>query len=244
MKAICLTKTFSSKDDFDRCFRDVNINIQTNSGNVILNKRVLLADEQGRLSHKKGEEITRFVWAKKEFLIDSLDISSAELLFFIYEYKDNTSPLYININSNIIKIQPNSKTQGLYSWRSVNVPVSYLKVGRNEIIFRSDSVAYNSWILGIENANLSDRSAKSNDSGKTWNYELMGFDDSLKGEYVVRLLLVRYPNKGVIVSPVIDITDLGEKGQIKKQAEIARLKLAFTKKEPEGTNIAMEVLLT
>ncbi|MFC5650543.1 transglutaminase family protein [Paenibacillus solisilvae] len=58
--------------------------------------------------------------------------------------------------------------------------------GQNEVIVQSANYSYSHWIVGIDNGNFSGASFKSYDQGATWSSERMGYDYSLRGEYVIR----------------------------------------------------------
>jgi hypothetical protein len=60
--------------------------------------------------------------------------------------------------------------------------------------------------LIIENCRHPNRSAKSRDAGKTWDFDHLGDDDFNDGEYLVRLRLERTPAEGWAMSPVISLS--------------------------------------
>jgi hypothetical protein len=55
------------------------------------------------------------------------------------------------------------------------------------------------------------RSAKSTDSGKTWDYKRLGPDGKIDGEYGIRIFLEHYRPQGKLTTPVIDVGNLGGK---------------------------------
>ncbi|MCK4624594.1 MAG: hypothetical protein KAV00_04730, partial [Phycisphaerae bacterium] len=152
------------------------------------------ADDDGKRYPEVGEEITRFTWAKKELLIEKGPLAEAELRFYVYEYEGNASPLFVEINGKVSKV-PAGKTQGAFKWLTVKVPASALRVGRNDIIFKSDSTTFNSWVLGIATCCHYNRSAKAYMNGAIWDYHRLGHDCSVNGEYMVRLALNRPAQK-------------------------------------------------
>src|SRR5260370_29982784 len=52
------------------------------------------------------------------------------------------------------------------------------------------------------------RSAKSTDGGKTWDYDHLGPEGKLDGEYGVRVFLDHYRPQGLLTMPVLDAGNL------------------------------------
>ncbi|MCK4624443.1 MAG: transglutaminase domain-containing protein [Phycisphaerae bacterium] len=191
------------------------------------------ADDDGKRYPEVGEEITRFTWAKKELLIEKGPLAEAELRFNIYEYEGNTSPLFVEINGKVSKVTA-GKTPGKFKWLTVKVPASALRVGRNDIIFKSDSTTFNSWVLGIATRCHYNRSAKGYYQGTIWNYHQLGYNFSVNGEYMVRLALKRphrkYARKASTVKPLPNTPPNAPTGpgcSIKLIEEIEKLKITF-----------------
>ncbi|MDY7010990.1 MAG: hypothetical protein SVV80_09605 [Planctomycetota bacterium] len=153
-----------------------------------------IRDDDGRRYPEVGEEITAFTWAQKELIIEKGPLAEAELSFYAYEYEDNASPLFVEINGKVSKI-PAGKTPGEFKWLTVKVPASGLRAGRNDIVFKSDSTTFNSWVLGISARCHYNRSAKGYINGAVWDYHRLGHDCSINGEYMVRLVLKRPAQK-------------------------------------------------
>jgi transglutaminase-like putative cysteine protease len=241
MTRVRFNRKFSSGEHFDHCTRDVTIHLDRDSEQVTLADSVLLADETGRALHRKGEELSRFVWARKEFVLEDTAFRSAQLVCYLYEHQGNSSSLYIEVNGRPLTLPANSGYQGWNIWYPIPVPPECFRTGRNEIVFHSDGVCFDSWRLGVENGNLSNQSAKSIDSGRTWSYNLMGYDDSQKGEYLARLRLGRFASTGIITSPVIELNPDGE--VIKRPVMGGKVRVKAEVITPEGTEVALRARL-
>jgi len=126
---------------------------------------------------------------------------------------------------------------GRYFWRTLDLPLEYLRQGVNEFVFRSDSTAFNAWILSLEGGYLPVSSAKSTDAGKNWRQELMGYADAIAGEYLVRIQLGRYAPQGRITSPIIDLAE--NSTGIAGLYELKDLRIALRSETPEGTDITL-----
>jgi len=238
LKEIYTRKIPDADSDFRDCTREVTVEVTEDGSKVRLAKTVLLADETGCASHLSGEELTRFVWARKEFLLEDTRLRWAKLVFYVYEYHGNTLPLYVDVNGHTLLVPPGQKDLcGYHCWRTLDVPPHFLRQGLNEFIFRSDSAAFNSWTLGLEGGNVTGRSAKSIDGGRTWRREWMGFHEALRGEYLVRLQLGRYASQGTITSPVIDLAEAAT--GIAELCTIEGLRLVAKAKTPEGTDVTL-----
>lgn len=237
-----LLKEFGTKEEFEEATRDRGIEI-TNDG-VRLTRFVIIADEMGRINSRTFDRISGKVWAKKEFWIEDPDVFSAKLCIFNFcEKGGEGAPLYIEINGigNGRTVVHRWKTSREYwedRWAAIPIPVEWLKKGINEFVFHCDKDTV--WNLWIENSRWPNRSAKSIDGGKSWEYERMGFNDSCDGEYVARLWLERYAGRGTITSPVLDLASLAFKGSISPRIVLRSLRLSCEAEEPPGTSIRLE----
>jgi hypothetical protein len=237
LRQITLSKTWKGRTDFDEAFRDYKIDL-TDSGVVRLQRRVLICDEMGRIGRKTKEIVQGDVWIKKEFLVDDPNVFSAEVIPFVGAREGATLILEVNgkgpVTYRFQKEWFNYETQ----WTEIPFPVEYLRKGINEFVFHcGGDGSYEFW---IENSRLPNRSAKSIDGGKTWNYDNMGINDSCDGEYLVRLRLERYAAEGRITSPFIDVASLAASGPISPRIRMKGLKVSYEGVEPEGTAIKIE----
>lgn len=239
MTCIRFNRLFSSKEDFDDCTRDVTVHLGKDTGHVTLAGSVLLADETGRILLPKGEQLSRFVWARKEFILENTAFRAARLVCYLYEHHGNSSPLYIEVNGHPVTLPANSGYQGWNIWYAIPVPVECFRPGKNEITFHSAGVCFDSWRLGVENGNLLNRSAKSIDGGQTWRYDLMGYDDSQKGEYLVRLQLEQFAPKGAITSQIIALSL--DEDIIKRPVVGGKVTVKAEVIAPRGTEVTLRV---
>jgi len=166
----------------------------------------LIYSEEGRMLVARNEEISEWSWVKKIFLYNEATSPAGEVYLFLYEYPQNTVPLTVEINNRRFFIYPDTELQGLYSWRKVAFPEGVIHFGENSIILKTDSPMFSSWILGIEPIN-GKHSFKSWDKGENWQGERLGFDYSIKGEYLIRVYLKRYTSSGEITSPLFYLSD-------------------------------------
>ncbi|MBS7610585.1 hypothetical protein KEJ19_08585, partial [Candidatus Bathyarchaeota archaeon] len=224
-----LLKEFGTRKEFEEAMRDRGIEL-TDDG-VRLTRYVIIADEIGRINSRTFERISGNIWAKKEFWIEDPDVFSAKLCIFNFcEKGDEGAPLYIEVNG-IGKgrtVVHRWKTRREYwedRWAAIPIPVEWLKKGINEFVFHCDKDIV--WNLWIDNCRWPNRSAKSIDGGLSWNYERMGFNDSCDGEYVARLWLERYEDRGTITSPVLNLASLAFKGSISPRIVLKSLSLSF-----------------
>lgn len=234
-----ISKAFKILEDFEEATRDRGIEV-TDLGAVRLASSVLLVDEMGRINSRTLERISDNVWAKKEFLIEDPNVFSAKLaLFNLCEEGGERPPLYIEVNGNTVVHRWKMKREYWEDrWTAIPIPVEYLRKGFNGFVFHCEKGVV--WNLWIENSRWPNRSAKSVDWGETWDYDRMGFNHSCDGEYVARLWLERYADRGVITSPVIDLSSLAVNGPVSPRTSLRGLRLLRKKDEPPGTSIKFE----
>jgi hypothetical protein len=225
-------------NDFRSCTHEGKIKISPDGKRFSLASMELLTDETGRSTPLStgGEEITRFIWAKKQIQIDDIRIKWARIFFYVYEYTNNTSPLYIDINGNsLILANGDKNTAGKYFWRSLDIPVNFLIQGANEFIFHSNNTAFNAWILSLEGGYQPAHSAKSVNAGRSWRNDIMGYEDAIAGEYLVRLLVGKFVSNAEIISPVINLHE--NKTGIDGRYHLKALSINIKSKVPKGTSI-------
>lgn len=189
-------------------------------GSLALAHSVLLTDEMGATDYRHTETLSDKVRAKKVFVLDSADVTEAEL--FVYGGGKN-----IEVNG-----KPLSGIERLAStgFNRARIPTTQLKQGENEVIFSGGGS------LLIEPRLQPGRSFKSHDGGKTWSAQGLGSKDNLQGEYVARLRLGRYAGRGSATSQVVD---LWQATPIARPGKIAELSLlASTRDQPENTSVS------
>ncbi|MEM3027459.1 MAG: transglutaminase-like domain-containing protein [Candidatus Bathyarchaeia archaeon] len=237
LKRITVSRTWKGCADFDEALRDYKIDL-TNSGTLKLRRRILLADEIGRIGRKTKEQVQGEVWIKKEFLIENPNVFSAEVIPFVSAREEE--PLILEVNGREAATYRFRREWFNYDtqWTEIPFPIEYLRRGLNEFVFHSEgSLGYTFW---IENSRQPNRSAKSVDGGKTWNYDNIGINNSCDGEYLIRLKLEGYPSKGYVTSPFIDVASLATSGPIVPKVCLESLWINYEGIEPEGTAIEVE----
>ena len=187
-----VTKVWRTKADFERCTWDGNIEV-TDEGSVRLKCSVLLQDEQGATHYNNTEQLSATVWAKKQFVLDHYACDKAEL--YVFGRAQN-----VMVNGERLTTRKPLISTG---WQVWDVPPKFLEKGINEFVFSGVGE------LLIEHSLYPNRSAKSLDSGKTWDFDQLG-NGVENGEYVVRLRLAQYPKSGTLTSEVIDLADSGK----------------------------------
>ncbi len=160
-------------------------------------------------SYKPNEEkLSGTVWIKKEFILPNPQTRKATLLV------GSGGNLQALVNGKPHELKKIGKA-GNY-WEMYELAPETLKAGKNDVVlFGAGKV----WIAraedfaagSIERAKHPNRSAKSKDAGKTWDYDRLGPKDDLDGEYYVRLFLQRHQPSGTLLLPVFDAGNLSGK---------------------------------
>ncbi len=207
------------------------------------------------------ERLQNGIRIRKELDLEDARAFSGYLVFNGLEAVDNETPLHIELNG-VAFLRPASKyahpaAREYYTrewsahadfdnWFRVEIPVGALKKGRNEIQLWADSESP-SWEIMVasdkEYATGSttrlkhpNRSAKSRDGGRTWDYDRLGWKDEIDGEYAVRLSLDRHVPEGTYLSPVIDPAEAPGAETVKRRAALESAKIGWDIELPEGTS--------
>ena len=205
------------------------------------------------------EKLHRGVMIRKDFMLDDPRAFGGYTVFLGREKFDNEHPLHVSINGKRF-IRPATKYDQPYFtpmnestkdwdwdyWLFVEIPAGALKKGRNECILWAESEE-TSWDIKIASEeeykrgsktrlHHPDRSAKSRDGGKTWDFERLGTTDEIDGEYSIRLSLDRSVPVGAYISPVIDIAEEWGKESIKKLVSIRECSVKWDIDIPEGSS--------
>ena len=126
-------------------------------------------------------------------------------------------------------------------WYYVDVPPEYLRAGDNTITVEADPPSpgwqlmvadYRDFHKGMTDpVELPHTSSISRDGGETWEEE--------RGEYVLRLALKRFRQRGEVVGPVIDVAE-GD-APVKSPCQVQTLRLDWEADTPAGTSIRLQV---
>ena len=213
------------------------------------------------------EKLQEGVRVRKDLVLDDPRATAAYLVFNGREMDDNDHALHVSINGHHL-VRPPSKiahpTARQYytsdwggshfdNWFEVAVPVGALRKGTNEFFLWAESEE-TSWEIMVAadgeykrgsetRLRHPDRSARSRDGGRTWDFERLGWKDEIDGEYVIRLSLDRSVPQGAYVSPVIDLAEGGNKDRIGKLLEIEECRVGWQVDVPEGSQVTVEARL-
>jgi hypothetical protein len=147
----------------------------------------LYLSEEGRVLSTLGEELTAFRRARKQLELPGTD-EPGILYVLARSHGDVVRPLHLAVNgTEVAPIEPDAT--GVYCWREIEVEASLLREGMNSFEFWAETSAMNAWALAVEGGHVQPRSSLSDDSGKSWRSERMGYLNLLRGEYVVRMRL-------------------------------------------------------
>jgi hypothetical protein len=150
------------------------------------------------------ETVTSRTWIKKELLIPNPQARAAYLVVLSEE------PFEALINGVLQHFGEN--LSGL-PHKTYAFDPKLLRAGRNEIILRTSGKVTiardDEFALGSRTRTKHpNRSAKSTDAGKTWDYDHLGPEGKLDGEYGVRVFLEHYLPQGSLTMPVLDVGNL------------------------------------
>src|SRR5439155_26341231 len=125
----------------------------------------LLTDETGATDWLQSEPLSDAIHAKKVFLLDSADVTSADLLLF-------GSAKNLAFNGKPIHAERLPST----GWSRAKLPVELLKAGTNEVML------WGGGSLLVEPSKKPARSAKSTDGGRTWTQHNLTGKGNVAGE--------------------------------------------------------------
>lgn len=245
----------------------VSLQFDRTENAILLAKGDLVEDDAPAVGVPEGLERYGFGWKeplkkgvviRKILVLDNPAADAGRLVFNGFEAKNNETPLHISLNG-VEFLRPPSQYACPYAkqyttfgpndrWFFVDLPVGALKKGANEILMWAESDSL-SWVIciaadkefargSLTRTSHPNRSMRSLDGGKTWNDSLLGGENSLDGEYCIRMNLDRYFPSGEYVSPVTDMIDGAS--VLKRAAKIARAEFSAGVDVPAGT--AVEIL--
>jgi hypothetical protein len=159
-------------------------------------------------SYQKPENRERLsvqTWIKKELVIPNPQARTAYLVVL------SSEPFETEINGRSLVLATNKSGRQLH--QAYEFDPALLRAGTNEIVLEgAGSVLIardDEFALGSRTRTRHpNRSAKSTDAGKTWDYDHLGPDGKLDGEYGVRVFLEHYRSAGTLVTPVLDMGNL------------------------------------
>ena len=213
------------------------------------------------------EKLQEGVMVRKDLVLDDPRATAAWLVFNGREMDDNDHALHISVNGHRL-IRPPSKiahpsARHYYTtdwggshfdnWFEVAVPVGALRQGANEFVLWAESeetgweimvAADGEYKRGSETRLCHpNRSAKSRDGGRTWDFEHLGWKDEIDGEYAIRLSLDRSAPQGTFISSVIDLATGKDTKRIERPLDIEACRIEWEVDVPEGSQVEIETRL-
>ena len=233
-------KKFQTPRDWDETLYDWKIDA---ASDVRLLKTELITDETGVTTEHMSEKIVGDTWIRKDFLLDAVQADTALLLFHctLFDFQDFTKAggyLWVTVNDRPIKLVPDVARMLTGGWVRCDVPSDLLKPGLNTVVIHNETDV--PFPLSVEASRIPNRSAKSVDGGKTWDYDHLGPDGFIDGEYLVRLRLGRYAEKGEIKSDFIETASLVSGAPVKPRVRLQSLKIDLEKETPAGTSLFLQ----
>jgi hypothetical protein len=235
-------RVFATAKDWDESLYDWKIEVGDEG--VRLLKTELISDEAGVTTGGMKDEVLGRTWIKKEFLLDKVQAEKALLLihfntYYPEEFKKKGGFIWVEVNGKAIRLELDIPRMLTGGWVRCDVPVEYVRPGLNTVILRNDTQA--PFYTSVEASRVPNRSAKSLDGGKTWDYDHLGRDGFIDGEYVIRLRLGRYPESAEILSDYLEVAALATDEPVKPAVRLRRIRLEVDKVTPPGTSIALDL---
>ena len=239
------TLEWNTADDFNQATRDGSLAVLS-EGAVQLANRIVLADEMGRCNSRDVERLSGNTWAKKIFVIEDPGSGEATLGIYMRCVDENeektTGTLLVDVNGDTITVPfPEDRPYWEDSWRRVPVPSGVIRRGINEVVLRA--VNGGTFLLLVENCIQPNRSAKSRDGGRTWDFDNLAYNDAYDGEYLVRLEIKGHPSSGAITSPAIDLAQAFSKKSAGARFHLEKVGLRADAYKPKGTKLSLECRL-
>ena len=231
--------------ELQACARDVNIG-SCEDGSVRLVGREILADEMGNCNVRDTQPIDAWTWARKDFWLDDPRAEACKVSACV-RGDDRSARLIIEVNGHAQAIRCKQSASGpgpapdywQHYWPTVSVPVEWLRQGTNSVILRPEQDSR--WETYVEVSRFPNRSARSLDRGKTWDYDHLGHNASYDGEFLIRMELTRYPRQGAVISPAFDLGAASSDDGLAQPMALRRLGVAWEADTPPETTVSGEL---
>ena len=210
------------------CTRDRFTGYCADEGGLCLAPTWLIADAMAR-SSKIRESLTPAVEAKKLFDLPAA-VESAEVLFHGGGGTEE-EPLLISVNGHEIRHVQDLEKMLTGGWDRETIPGHWLRPGHNELVFSGAGS------LVIDADEPGRNSFKRLEGRGEWKGDMLGVENDLSGEYVVRLRVRGHPREGVATSPVLD---LAAGPAVAPGMEVKALRLSASPETPQGTSVRFE----
>ncbi len=219
---------------------------------ITLENQILIEDDAPACgySSREGamEVLKKGVVIKKILKIDETPVGPAWITMLVYPdfppQANNGRHLLFTVNGHEIKYEVR------HFWTDVTVPVIFLQKGDNVITVRTlePDTRFQTWVALDENYPIGsvdrlhhpNRSARSTDGGKTWDFDHLGEKGTVDGEYPIRLKISNYHPSGWLRSPVIDLASGSDAGGIKQPVIIKNAKIEIQNQIPPETGIEIK----
>ncbi len=189
-------RTFEG-ETLTNCTRDRFIDFSAASGALGLAPTYLIADAMAR-SSKISEPLTDQIQVKKVFELPSA-VEKAEILFFGGGGSEQT-PMLIVVNGHEIRHVQNREKMLTGGWDRETIPGRYLQQGSNELVFSGAGFL----LIDADRPGKNSFKRLAGESSE-WKSDILGSENNLSGEYVVRIRVHGYPPEGTLTSPIIDV---------------------------------------
>jgi hypothetical protein len=208
-RASTATVRFDAQQLFDKAVTE-NLRIAQDWSVVELETGELFEDDGPAAGHsyqqpENIELVTKANWIKKDLLIPNPEARAAYLVVL------SEQPFEAVINNIPLKLGDN--LSGRTGYKTYAIDPKILLLGRNEIVLRNSgkvTIARDDEFASgsVTRTRHPNRSARSIDGGKTWDYEHLGPGGKLDGEYGIRMFLDHYLPEGSLTMPVLDVGNL------------------------------------
>ena len=229
------TMEFDGSDNWDNSFYCPNIDVDTNPGSAQLIKSELISDEMGNITDATYDVIAGTIRAKKELVITDPAADKATLIIYTNSSPAGEFILEVNGKPNTITFDNDRMLTG--GWSRADVDPKQLQEGVNTFVLYSSGD--NAITLYIDNCRFPNRSAKSTDSGSTWDNTHLGRQGFCDGEYLIRLRLSHYPHGGEVLSDFIDIGYMITENPIKPDFSLKDIRIKAEEDTPGKTSVEL-----
>jgi hypothetical protein len=204
--------TLDAPEIYDRSVTH-DLDLSASGGEIQLAAGELFEDDGPASGHsyqkpENREMLSSQTWIKKDLIIPNPQAWGAHLVVL------SDQPFETTINGIPTTLGTNQSGRPLH--RTFSIDPQLLRAGNNDIILRESGrvtiARDDEYALGSRTRTKHPgRSAKSTDGGKSWDYNHLGPEGQLEGEYGVRLYLDHYRPQGSLTLPVIDAGNLEAK---------------------------------
>ncbi|MBM3934211.1 MAG: transglutaminase domain-containing protein [SAR202 cluster bacterium] len=147
----------------------------------------LFYTEAGHGQPNMSEELTTFRRARKVLDLPATS-KSATVYALMRAYPDSKVPLRFSVNGREIATLP-AMPMPWYRWYQFTVEAKHLRRGENVFELWCDATAMNAWSIGLESGYEAPRSFISDNSGAEWRNHHMGYLNTFRAEYILRVRL-------------------------------------------------------